>query len=103
MSRFFFDLHSDSLSTWDDDGVECDTNDEIAHHALKHLAEAAEDSTARGSHAVVSVRNKADRAVLTATYTPFGGPRVEWSDRKPGKGAGFVPNPPSLSGPASLL
>ncbi len=81
MPHFFFDLHSDSLSTWDDDGQECAGTDEILRHALRLLNTLPETDLGTSSHAVVSVRDDHAHVVLTVTHKPHCEPRLRWSEK----------------------
>ncbi|WP_144767431.1 DUF6894 family protein [Methylobacterium dankookense] len=80
--RFFFDVHSDSLSSWDDEGLECEGAAELLRHALKLLAELPERDSAMIGASVVSVRDESGRAVLTATSKPRSEPSLKWAQSK---------------------
>ncbi|WP_373866796.1 DUF6894 family protein [Methylobacterium oxalidis] len=79
MTRFFFDLHSDSLSTWDDDGLECEGADGILRHAMDLLNGLSEAEALRSGHAVVSVRDDSGFVLLTATLKPNSEPSLRWA------------------------
>jgi hypothetical protein len=77
LATYFFDLHSDSLSSWDDDGRECASPEEIVQHAAEMLTEALDGT--RDDHAVVSVRDADGTLILTVTLNQRTGLRSEWA------------------------
>ncbi|WP_456686782.1 DUF6894 family protein [Bradyrhizobium sp. P5_C11_2] len=79
MAIYFFDLHSDSLSSWDDDGRDCAEPEGIIQHATEMLTTALEG--VRDNHAVVSVRDADGMSVLTVTLSRSSGLRTEWAVR----------------------
>ncbi|WP_418291975.1 DUF6894 family protein [Methylobacterium durans] len=97
MTRFFFDLHSDSLSAWDDEGRECSDADEILRHALRMLDDLPEAPTHGSSPAVVSVHDVSGQVVLTATLKPNSEPNLRWTKEGPSEGVSTVPLPPKSS------
>ncbi|MER2265275.1 DUF6894 family protein [Methylobacterium oxalidis] len=99
MTRFFFDLHSDSLSTWDDDGRDCRGADEILRHALSLLNDLPEAEAAGASPAVVSVHDDSGHVVLTATVKPRSQPSLKWMQERLCGGAIIVP--PQLTSTAA--
>jgi hypothetical protein len=77
VATYLFDLHSDSLSSWDDDGRECASPEKIVQHATEML-----ESVLRGTrddHAVVSVRDAEGRLILTVTLSRRSGLRSDWA------------------------
>ena len=79
MARYFFDLHGDSLSSWDDEGFGCGGSDQIVAHATNLLNDGIKGS--RDGHAVVSVRNEVGLLVATVTMSHVTGFRVSWAVR----------------------
>ncbi|MGH1570698.1 DUF6894 family protein [Methylobacterium sp. P31] len=77
MATYLFDLHSDSLSSWDDDGRECASPEEIVRHAAEMLTHALVGT--RDDHAVVSVRDADGTLILTVTLNRRTGLRSEWA------------------------
>jgi hypothetical protein len=77
LATYLFDLHSDSLSSWDDEGQECAKPEEIVQRASEMLTTALEGT--RYDHAVVSVRDANGRWVLTVTLNRRLGPRSDWA------------------------
>lgn len=91
MATYLFDLHSDSLSSWDDDGRECASPEEIVQHAAGMLTEALDGT--RDDHAVVSVRDTDGTLILTVTLNRRTGLRSEWAAQPP-PGTDFGSAPP---------
>jgi hypothetical protein len=91
LATYLFDLHSDSLSSWDDDGLECASPKEIVQHAAGMLTEALDGT--RDDHAVVSVRDADGTLILTVTLNRRTGLRSEWAAQPP-PGTGFGSAPP---------
>lgn len=90
LATYLFDLHSDSLSSWDDDGRECANPEEIVQHAAEMLAEALDGT--RDDHAVVSVRDADGTLILTVTLNRRRGLRSEWAVwPRPGTDFGNAP------------
>ncbi|MFC5556109.1 DUF6894 family protein [Methylobacterium iners] len=81
MARYFFDVHRDGLSHWDDEGAECEGRDGIVVHAAKLLAEVSEKySGNKVGHAVVaSVRDSSGKFICTATLSARTGLRMQWT------------------------
>jgi hypothetical protein len=77
LATYLFDLHSDSLSSWDDDGRECASPEEIVQHATEMLTSALQGT--RDDHAVVSVRDEDSRLILTVTLNRQSGLRSDWA------------------------
>jgi uncharacterized protein DUF6894 len=78
MAVYLFDLHSGSLSSWDDHGCGCEGPDEIVQHAKQMLTSALEGT--RDGHAVVSVRDGIGVLILTVTLSRTRGLRTEWTE-----------------------
>ncbi|WP_431311162.1 DUF6894 family protein [Methylobacterium nigriterrae] len=78
--RYFFDLHSDCLSEWDDEGTECHNSEEIAHQALAILRSVPGIDSAKHAPTVVTARDAAGRVVVTATLKPRSEARVQWAE-----------------------
>lgn len=78
MPRYFFDIHANSLSEWDDDGADAaDPNGAIAHGKLM-LATIIHDITQHGgAHQVaIMIRDKAGNQIATLTGVLGSEPRV---------------------------
>jgi hypothetical protein len=87
---YLFDLHNDSLSSWDDDGRECASPEEIVQHAAEMLTDALDGL--RDDHAVVSVRDADGTLILTVTLNQRTGLRSEWAAQpRPGTDFGSAP------------
>ena len=77
MSRYYFDIHADSLSEWDDDGKEARDADEAVENARLMLATIAEvGRLGRDWHAVIVIRDKVGTQVATLTGVGSAEPRV---------------------------
>ncbi|WP_425324705.1 DUF6894 family protein [Methylobacterium soli] len=98
MPRYFFDLHSDCLTEWDDDGTECDGSDGVLHHALELLRESSGAEPGQQSAPTVTARDAAGHVVLTATMKPCTGASVRWAGEQLSSTAPIFPLP---SGSAS--
>jgi hypothetical protein len=77
VATYLFDLHSDSLSSWDDEGQECAGPEAIVQHATEILTSALRGT--RDDHAVVSVRDEDSRLILTVTLNRQSGLRSDWA------------------------
>ncbi|WP_431311205.1 DUF6894 family protein [Methylobacterium nigriterrae] len=80
--RYFFDLHSDGLSEWDDEGTECRSGDEILHHALGMLRGLPDGDGLKHAPAVVTAHDGAGRVVVTATLKPSSEAHIRWSEEQ---------------------
>ncbi|WP_373876036.1 DUF6894 family protein [Methylobacterium soli] len=98
MSRYFFDLHRDCLTEWDDEGTECDGSEGVLHHALELLRAAAGAEPGQQSASTVTARDNAGHVVLTATKKPRTGASVRWAGEQLSSAAPIFPLP---SGSAS--
>ncbi|KAB1071646.1 DUF6894 family protein [Methylobacterium planeticum] len=92
MPRYFFDLHSDCLSEWDDEGIECHGGEEIVHHALAILRSVPKSDGAMHAPTVVTARDAAGRVIVTATLKPRLEARIQWAEAEiAAAGASTVP------------
>ena len=81
MSRYFFDIHAEDLSYWDDDGEECEDRDAIERCAMDRLS-ARLIGVQGGKHlplATAFVRDDAGIHVLTAILGSRTGLRLSWA------------------------
>ena len=78
-ARYFFDLHDDSLSSWDNEGLDRAGPDQIVAHAQALLTDAMKAS--RDDHAVVPVRGEVGSLIVTVTLKRLKGLQVSWSVR----------------------
>ncbi|WP_237481236.1 DUF6894 family protein [Lichenibacterium dinghuense] len=69
MAHYFFDIHSRTLHTTDEDGQECVDRDEVGRYALRVLCDIARDDPLlmRGGELASAVRDATDHVVMTAT------------------------------------
>lgn len=73
MARYYFDTYDGADFVRDENGVELDSDDQVARFATRELGEMASDSLPdHGLHAFsVSVRNEDDRPVFHSSLTLF--------------------------------
>lgn len=85
MARYFFDVHADDLSYWDDDGEECQDRDAIERCASDLLTARvlALQETGRLAAAVASVRDDAGNHVVTVMLGSSTGLRFAWAEARP--------------------
>ena len=76
MPRYFFDLHSDCLSTWDDEGTEFDGSEGLVRHALGLLRDLPNAELGQQPAPTVTARDAAGHVVLTATLKSRSGARA---------------------------
>lgn len=81
MPRFYFDVHADSLSDWDDDGEVLDCPDEAVGLARDILLETlmSNDRSGADAHAVAVIRDETGANLVTVTLGSGDALRVLWA------------------------
>lgn len=80
MSRYFFDIHADDLSDWDDEGEDCHDSTEVERCVAERLRARldGQQGSRRVTLAVASVRDRLGNQVLTAMLGARMGLRFIW-------------------------
>ena len=82
MPCYYFDIHADSLSEWDDDGTEAADAEGAVAHAREMMPAVLADTALMGRDwlAVIVVRDRAGHQIATLTGNELGGSRITWPD-----------------------
>lgn len=76
--RYFFDIHADSLSEWDDVGATATTIEDAVEHAryLLKVVFCDSDRLSRDRHATIMIRDSIGIPIATVTGQSGKEPRV---------------------------